>query len=123
MRISDWSSDVCSSDLDKAKAGDHHGPACGLRDRAEIDFGQADARILVTIAAQDVHPDIAGIAGEAEALPRERHARAFVEGIAKRGSEIQAVGGQFDREILDAAGEAVAHAEIGIVVPEADRAE
>src|SRR3546814_19966979 len=81
MRISDWSSDVCSSDL----VARRHGPRSGARllDRA-----------LVTLGVQELLPHIAD-----DALPARR---AFIVVVGAPALGIFAAG---HLEALDAAGD------------------
>src|SRR3546814_9711618 len=90
MRISDWSSDVCSSDLMAAHHGELQGAARLLAHREADRFGFADRRIM---RADDLRPagDDAGL-DEAELAegggadgghqvrdpPRRADARAFL---------------------------------------------
>src|SRR3546814_14067895 len=70
MRISDWSSDVCSSDL--AKARQTLGPQ---RDHA-VDVGLQRWRALIDLHPHpDIHPELAAQGGEARMHFRRRAAR------------------------------------------------
>src|SRR3546814_950668 len=62
MRISDWSSDVCSSDLESASAG--HRAACWLLSEG------AEAVAFERVAASPVATPVMAVAGDAEPLLR-----------------------------------------------------
>src|SRR3546814_1634102 len=76
MRISDWSSVVCSSDLELLRRADARGPLGSLRDRLArpIHFDQlaTDQLILEPASFLVTRMQIGGRAFDRHALPRDR---------------------------------------------------
>src|SRR3546814_2357612 len=94
MRISDWSSDVCSSDLLISAAVDQGLRVAGLRH-----FDQAIARAE---AAGDFRNQTAiegdEVVARAHILPRRSRAKAFGRGVTPAPAALEIVGGQRDRK-------------------------
>src|SRR3546814_20097341 len=67
LRISDWSSDVCSSDLHRPVADRRHLPP---RPRAQIELVERDAVDLVPVIAERMHITLADRAPVDEFDPR-----------------------------------------------------
>src|SRR3546814_3768669 len=96
MRISDWSSDVCSSDLlvehrlDRAAVGDvgldQKGVAAGVLDRLQRFLGGFAAAVIVDRDAdagagerdRDRTADVAAAAGDERGFPLESHVVHFL---------------------------------------------
>src|SRR3546814_15440773 len=81
MRISDWSSVVCSSDLELLRRADARGPLGSLRDRLArpIHFDQlaTDQLILEPAFFLVTRMQIGGRAFDRHALPRDERALEF----------------------------------------------
>src|SRR3546814_1474677 len=94
MRISDWSSDVCSSDLMSPKAG-AHGELCGLLAiRSALEArGDPRAVILVPESAHGTNPATAAFCGYAvENIPATAEGRVDLAALkARLGPDVAGV--------------------------------
>src|SRR3546814_110608 len=120
MRISDWSSDVCSSDLRRSAAGDapglhelvapvavdqarHHDVLAGARGMHEAAVAQVDADVVDALAAAAEEHQVAGVQcvtfdllAAVRHLPRDARqfdAQGTAEHIADQSAAVEAVGG------------------------------
>src|SRR3546814_2393438 len=89
MRISDWSSDVCSSDLQTATLAleSHGGHAAAVRDAAGLDGGAAGRATRLGVEREEGHPLVGQTVeigcGHASAGPTSIGAEIAVAGVVR----------------------------------------